>query len=225
MVEPPFGGFKMVTDLNPAGDNPAKDNLSYLIRISNGVKCPGRPCRRPAISRLLTGLSGLNILAILIFAGVLIGILPIFEPEAKSAEANLVEAEIKEIPQTQVLEERLPLLQENSLLPISKPSNPDQVPKQIEVVVTAYSSSPSETDDTPFITAAGTLVKEGIVASNLLPFGTEIRIPEIYGDKIFVVEDRMSWRKGEYHIDIWFSSYWEALNFGTKRTYIEILES
>jgi len=188
------------------------------------LKCPGRPSRRPVISRVLTGLSGLNILAILIFAGVLIGILPIFEPEAESAEANLVEAEIKEIPQA--LEKRLSLLQENSLLPISDPSNPEfQLTQKIEVVVTAYSSTVDQTDSDPFITAAGTWVKEGIVASNLLPFGTEIRIPEIYGEKIFVVEDRMSWRKGEYHIDIWFPSYWEALNFGTKKTYIEILES
>ncbi len=204
------------------------------------LKCPGRPSRRPVISRVLPGLSGLNILAILIFVGVLIGILPIFEPEAKSAEANLVEgeedksssfpfavarqAEVKEIPQA--LEKRLPLLQENSLLPTSSPSNPEFQPTQkIEVVVTAYSSTVDQTDSDPFITAAGTWVKEGIVASNLLPFGTEIRIPEIYGEKIFVVEDRMSWRKGEYHIDIWFPSYWEALNFGTKRTYIEILES
>ncbi|MDP2864417.1 MAG: 3D domain-containing protein [bacterium] len=204
------------------------------------LKCPGRPSRRPVISRVLPGLSGLNILAILIFVGVLIGILPIFEPEAKSAEANLVEgeenkfssspfavareAEVKEIPQA--LEKRLPLLQENSLLPISNPSNPEfQLTQKIEVVVTAYSSTVDQTDSDPFITAAGTWVKEGIVASNLLPFGTEIRIPEIYGEKIFVVEDRMSWRKGKYHIDIWFPSYLEALNFGTKKTYIEILES
>ncbi|MBL7150234.1 MAG: 3D domain-containing protein [Candidatus Pacebacteria bacterium] len=204
------------------------------------LKCPGSPSRRTVISRVLTGLSGLNILAILIFVEVLIGILLIFEPEAKSAEANLVEikedksssspfagareAEIKEI--SHALEKRLPFLQENSLLPISSPSNPEfQLTQKIEVVVTAYSSTVDQTDSDPFITAAGTWVKEGIVANNLLPFGTEIRIPEIYGEKIFVVEDRMSWKKGEYHIDIWFPSYWEALNFGTKKTYIEILES
>ena len=191
------------------------------------LKCPGRPFRRPVISRVLTGLSGLNILAILIFAGVLIGILLIFEPEAKSSEANLArEAEIKEISHGQVLEERLVLLEGNSFLPISNPSNSEfQLAQKIEVVITAYSSSPWETDGDPFITAAGTGVREGIVANNKYPFGTEIRIPEIYGEKIFVVEDRMSWRKGEYHIDIWFPSYWEALNFGAKRTYIEILES
>ena len=191
------------------------------------LKCPGRPSRRPVISRVLTGLSGLNILAILIFAGVLIGILLIFEPEAKSSEANLArEAEIKEISHGQVLEERLVLLEGNSFLPISNPSNSEfQLAQKIEVVITAYSSSPWETDGDPFITAAGTGVREGIVANNKYPFGTEIRIPEIYGEKIFVVEDRMSWKKGEYHIDIWFPSYWEALNFGAKRTYIEILES
>jgi len=205
MVKLPFGGFKMITDL----------------------KCPGRPSRGPVISRVLTGLSGLNILAILIFVGVLIGILLIFEPEAKSSEANLArEAEIKEISHVQILEERLALLEGNSFLPISNPSNPEfQLAQKIEVVITAYSSSPWETDGDPFITAAGTGVREGIVANNKYPFGTEIRIPEIYGEKIFVVEDRMSWKKGEYHIDIWFPSYWEALNFGAKRTYIEILES
>ena len=222
MVEPLFGGFKMTTDSSPAGDNPAKDNLSYLIRISNGVKCPKRPSCEPAMFRLVSGRLGLNILVILILFGFLTGILVILEPKAKEAKANLIED--KKTPL--VLEKKLPLLQENSLLAVSNPSNPEfQLTQKIEVVVTAYSSSPWETDDTPFITAAGTLVEEGIVASNLLPFGTEIRIPEIYGEKIFVVQDRMSRRKGEYHIDIWFPSYWEALNFGTKRTYIEILES
>ncbi|XOB41986.1 MAG: 3D domain-containing protein [Candidatus Nealsonbacteria bacterium] len=175
-------------------------------------------------ARVFIPLSGLTILIIIIIVGILVGILPIFEPAAKNAEANLVEVEIKEI--SQVLEKGLPLLQGNSLLAISSPSNPESqyTQKIIEVVVTAYSSSPWETDDSPYITAAGTWVREGIVANNKYPFGTEIRIPEIYGEKIFVVEDRMSWKKGEYHIDIWFPSYWEALNFGAKRTYIEILE-
>jgi 3D (Asp-Asp-Asp) domain-containing protein len=50
-----------------------------------------------------------------------------------------------------------------------------------------------------------------------------LKIPELYGDKIFVVEDRRSWTKGNYHIDIWFPSYWEALNFGVKITEVEIL--
>jgi 3D (Asp-Asp-Asp) domain-containing protein len=50
-------------------------------------------------------------------------------------------------------------------------------------------------------------------------------LPEIYGDKIFVVEDRMHSRKGYYHVDIWQSTYTEAKDFGAKRTYIEVLEN
>ncbi|MAF44072.1 MAG: hypothetical protein CMI54_07950 [Parcubacteria group bacterium] len=120
-------------------------------------------------------------------------------------------------------QEPLSITQDNSLLPVSNPPQL-KVKREVKVVVTAYSSSPEETDDDPFITAAGTLVKDGIIANNMLPFGTKVRLPEIYGDKIFVVEDRMSWKKGDYHFDIWFSSKKEALEFGAKRTYIEILE-
>ena len=96
--------------------------------------------------------------------------------------------------------------------------------RKLPVIVTGYSSTIDQTDSDPFITAAGTIVRDGIVANNKYPFGTKIRFPEIYGDKVFVVEDRMSWKKGNYHIDIWFASYWEAKNFGAKRTYIEVLE-
>jgi len=100
-----------------------------------------------------------------------------------------------------------------------------RVKKKIKVVVTAYSSCPYETDNTPLITANGSEVKEGIVANNLLPFGTEIRIPELYGNKVFVVEDRMSAKKGYYHVDIWFPSKEQAIRFGAFKTYIEVLES
>lgn len=95
--------------------------------------------------------------------------------------------------------------------------------RRMDVVLTAYSSTPWETDGNPYITASGTSVRDGIVANNLLPFGTKIKIPEIFGEKIFVVEDRMNSRKGYYHIDVWLPSYIEALNFGVKTTYIEIL--
>ncbi|RLC35094.1 MAG: hypothetical protein DRZ76_01140 [Candidatus Nealsonbacteria bacterium] len=100
-----------------------------------------------------------------------------------------------------------------------------KVKDKVRVVVTAYSSTPEETDADPFITAAGTRVRDGIIANNLLPFGTMVRLPELYGEKIFVVEDRMNPKKGYYHFDIWFPSYWEAKNFGAKNTYVEILES
>ena len=119
----------------------------------------------------------------------------------------------------------LATVQGNSFLAVSNPTDPVIPPKKIKVVITAYSSTLWETDNTPFITASGSEVKEGIVANNLLPFGTEIRIPELYGDKVFVVEDRMNWKKGYYHIDIWFPEYQQAKDFGATITYIEILES
>ena len=159
-----------------------------------------------------------NLLITLIGAGILFGFSPIFESKAQRIETDFSLLED--------LGKELVIVQGNSLLSRTNPSNLEpRVIRELRVVITAYSSTPCQTDDTPFITAAGTWVREGIVANNLLSFGTKIRIPELYGDKIFVVEDRMSWKKGNHHIDIWFSSYQEAKNFGAKRTYIEILES
>lgn len=182
------------------------------FKMDTNLKCPAfSGSRNKAV-----------ILAILIEIGILIGLSPIFEP-TKGAEVSLVEVEIEEIPEG--LEGRLILLQENSLLPISNPSDPEnQIKGQIRVIVTGYSSTEDQTDSDPFITASGTWVRDGVIANNYLPIGTKIRIPEIYGEKIFVVEDRMSWTRGNYQIDIWFSSYREAKNFGAKSTYIEILE-
>lgn len=95
--------------------------------------------------------------------------------------------------------------------------------QKINVVVTGYSSTIEETDNTPFLTAANTLVKEGIVANNLYPFGTKIKFPKLFGERIFVVEDRMHSRKGNYIVDIWFPSREDALNFGVKFTEMEVL--
>jgi len=123
------------------------------------------------------------------------------------------------------LENRLITIQGNSVLAISEHFNPEpKVIKKMKVVVTGYSSTIWETDETPELTASGSVVREGIVANNGLPIGTKIKIPELYGDKIFVIEDRMNPRVGPYHIDIWFPDYSQAKNFGAKRTYIEVLE-
>lgn len=119
---------------------------------------------------------------------------------------------------------QLLIFQENALISQSSPNNPEPaVLRKLNSIITAYSSTVWQTDDTPFITASGSNVRDGIIANNMLPFGTRVRIPELYGNKIFIVEDRMNWQKGNYHFDIWFSDYWQALNFGAKRTYIEIL--
>lgn len=90
------------------------------------------------------------------------------------------------------------------------------------VSASAYSSSVDETDSTPFITASNTYVRDGIVAANFLPFGTAIKIPDIYGDKIFIVEDRMN-RRYQMNVDLWFPSKALAKQFGRKTITIEVV--
>ena len=119
---------------------------------------------------------------------------------------------------------QLVAVQSHSLLPIASPETPKRVVSKVLVVITAYSSTVWQTDDTPFITASGTQVRDGIVATNILPMGTMIKIPDLYGDRVFVVEDRMHPRKN-YQVDIWFPDYLTALNFGAKYSYIEVLGS
>jgi len=99
----------------------------------------------------------------------------------------------------------------------------DNTAKTYDVWVTAYSSTPDQTDSTPFITASGIRVKDGIIAVNFLPFGTKVLIPELFGDKVFTVEDRMHRRKTN-NVDIWMSSRSKALKFGIARAKIVILE-
>jgi len=99
------------------------------------------------------------------------------------------------------------------------------VVKKIEVVITAYSSTPEETDDTPFITASGKTVADGVIANNMLPCGTKVKIPALYGDKVFTVLDRMNKRKSDYHFDVWLPSKDLAINCGVKTAEIEVLEN
>ncbi len=91
-----------------------------------------------------------------------------------------------------------------------------------KVLITAYSSTPDQTDSSPFITAAGTHVHDGVIAANFLPFGAKVRMPSLYQNKIFTVEDRM---KSNVKVDIWFSSRQEAMNFGARVVDIEIVEN
>ena len=118
----------------------------------------------------------------------------------------------------------LATIQENALLATVGPAQSFPGSRKLDMVITAYSSTVGQTDNDPFITASGKMVRDGIAANNLLPFGTKIKIPEIYGDKIFVIEDRMNARKSDYHLDIWFPEYGQALRFGAQKTHIEVLE-
>jgi len=95
--------------------------------------------------------------------------------------------------------------------------------KTINIVLTGYSSTSDQTDDTPFITASNTRVRDGIVAANFLAFGTKVKIPSLFGDKVFTVEDRMA-RKHDNKMDIWFPERYLAKNFGIKEADVIILE-
>jgi 3D (Asp-Asp-Asp) domain-containing protein len=90
------------------------------------------------------------------------------------------------------------------------------------IVVTSYNSEPGQTDDTPFITAFNTHVRDGIVATNFLPKGTLVRFPDEFGDKTFVVEDRMNSRYF-YRMDIWMENKADSIKFGARYLKMEIL--
>ena len=99
----------------------------------------------------------------------------------------------------------------------------ETAPRLMEVDLTAYSSTEDQTDSTPFIAASGKHVYDGMVAANFLPFGTKIKIPSLYGDRIFTVDDRMN-RRYQNRVDIWFADRASAINFGIKKATIEIVE-
>ena len=105
-----------------------------------------------------------------------------------------------------------------------RPINRETPDKVIaKAVITAYTSTPGQTDDTPFIAATGKRVHDGMIAANGLPFGTRIKIPSVYGEKIFVVEDRMNRRYGIGRFDVWLdTTRAEAMKFGVKRVEVEI---
>jgi len=157
------------------------------------------------ILKISSILIGKNPLASAIFAGVIVSICLLGVMTPKTINADYIDA--------------------TNASYVAKASNEARnVAKTIKVVITAYSSTPEETDDTPFITASGKSVGDGIIANNMLPFGTKIRIPKLYGNKIFIVEDRMASYKSNYHFDIWMAEKPLAMNFGIKTAEIEILK-
>lgn len=81
------------------------------------------------------------------------------------------------------------------------------------VPITAYTSRPEETDDTPFTTASGVRVKDGIIACNFLPFGARVAIPKRFGAQVFTVEDRMHPRNARA-VDVWMRYLCAAREFG-----------
>lgn len=108
-------------------------------------------------------------------------------------------------------------------------SNEDNVSvvKTMTVIATAYTSAEEETDNTPCITANGYDLcennQENVIAANFLKFNTKVRIPDLYGDQIFTVQDRMNARYDK-RIDLWKLSKSRAYAFGKRLVKIEVVE-
>lgn len=116
------------------------------------------------------------------------------------------------------------LNQNISHLPENKPAN---IIKTGRYVITAYNSERGQTDGSPCITANGFNVcqhgVEDTIAANFLPFGAKVKIPELFGEKVFVVRDRMNLRHS-HRIDVWMLQKADARKFGVKIAKIEVLE-
>ncbi len=112
--------------------------------------------------------------------------------------------------------------------PVSEDREPFRV---VSAVMTAYSSEAAQTDATPCIPAMWKYNlcehyekygEQDTIAANFLPLGTKVRFPDLYGDKVFTVRDRMNARYGQGRGDIWMPTKVEAKQFGVKRVTMEI---
>ncbi len=113
----------------------------------------------------------------------------------------------------------------NASAVLAFPESEDREPAKVTwVVATAYSSDVGQTDNTPCIPASGyDLCKHyeeygfgNSIAANFLPLGTQVRLPDAFGDKVFIVRDRMNERYGSGRIDVWMPTREEAKEFGVK---------
>ena len=150
-----------------------------------------------------------TLISVLIMTGFLIGPL---EAQAWFWNKILAKTELLDNEQVYLMASR----------PVYTPKTYKASSRAYWVSVTGYSSTPDQTDHTPFITASGIHVRDGVAAANFLPFGTVFRIPELFGDKTFVVEDRMHNRYW-MNVDIWFPEKDLAKEFGRKVVKIETL--
>ncbi|MFA6255426.1 MAG: hypothetical protein WC675_05380 [Patescibacteria group bacterium] len=102
-----------------------------------------------------------------------------------------------------------------------------QVVATYQIPITAYSSTIDQCDSTPCITANGFDLcannQENVIAANFLPFGTKVRIPEVFGDRIFTVQDRMNARY-YYRADVWMKARADAKKFGIVYAKLEVIK-
>ncbi len=118
-----------------------------------------------------------------------------------------------------------------------------EAPRVLILKATAYTSSPRETDHTPFITATGARTRLGILAvsrdllQSELPYGSLVRLYDLgrwrdgkgagafdplFKGLLFVVEDTMNKRKRQ-QIDIWMPDRTLALKFGVRRVKLVVV--
>jgi 3D (Asp-Asp-Asp) domain-containing protein len=93
--------------------------------------------------------------------------------------------------------------------------------------ISAYTSDVAQTDGDPCTTASGLNVcernVEDIIATNYqyLRFGTPVRIPALFGDRIFYVHDRMN-KRYTATADVWMKDIADARKFGRRVASVEI---
>lgn len=108
------------------------------------------------------------------------------------------------------------------------PKNNDlKVERNSYRIITAYNSEVGQCDNSPCTTANGFNVCEhGIedsIAANFLPFGAKVRLLELFGERVFIVRDRMNARFPD-RVDVWMINKAQAKHFGVKYAKVEILE-
>ena len=139
----------------------------------------------------------------------LAGLIDESEPEiTNSTVTDKIEEEIIE-------KEKKPVVPENKIIRTSTH------------VITAYNSETAQTDDSPCITANGFNVcehgVEDTIAANFLKFGTKVQIPELFGERVFIVRDRMN-KKHPNRVDIWMVNRKDAVKFGVKTAKIVVIK-
>lgn len=141
---------------------------------------------------------------------------PVHATETEAANLEISDAKVES-----VISEKAEVLEDIGAL--KRP----EVAWSRKYTMTAYTSEVAQCDASPCITANGfNVCRHGIedtVAANFLPFGTKIRIPALFGDRILIVRDRMNSRYQE-RVDVWLKSYDNAIDFGVKYVEIEVLK-
>lgn len=146
----------------------------------------------------------------LFILSILVLFLSIFSQSAKAQEKK---EEIKNTNEEHILKVILPIKEKKEERDLKNKTIGDVVfGKEIQILVTGYSSTVDQCDKDPFITASGTTVHLGTMACPPeYAFGTTVKIDE----KIFVCEDRGGKIKNN-HFDRWFETRQEALVWGKR---------